>query len=200
MLLAYHNDPAVKDKYIARVKEHQKADEFIKGIYWENGKGCAVGCTIHGSNHQAYEDELGIPKVLAHLEDYIFENLPNNLAKKWPLKFLESIKTGSDLSNVWPKFAIWLLNDEKYGVLQYIKDAEVALTVKKIIKAYNNYNQNDKDKWHKLYLDAQRHAAATVTTAYAAAIAAYAAIDISIKEKHVIAQSEKLLELLRMAD
>ena len=40
-LLAFHNDQKIKDKYIARVKAHQEADEIIKGKYWKNGKGCA---------------------------------------------------------------------------------------------------------------------------------------------------------------
>jgi len=30
-----------KDKYIARVKAHQKADRIIKGTYWQDSKGCA---------------------------------------------------------------------------------------------------------------------------------------------------------------
>lgn len=30
-LLAYHNDPAVKEKYLSRVRKHREADELIKG-------------------------------------------------------------------------------------------------------------------------------------------------------------------------
>jgi hypothetical protein len=45
-LIAFHNDQKIKDKYLARVEAHRKADEIIKGKYWENGKGCAVGCTL----------------------------------------------------------------------------------------------------------------------------------------------------------
>ena len=36
---AFHNDESVKAKYIARVKDHQFADEIIQGKYWENGRG-----------------------------------------------------------------------------------------------------------------------------------------------------------------
>ena len=39
-LLAFHNDPEIKAKYVARVKAHAEADEIIKGKYWEDGKGC----------------------------------------------------------------------------------------------------------------------------------------------------------------
>jgi len=101
-MLAFHNESKVKDKYVDRVNTHFLADEIIKGIYWENGKGCAVGCTIHGKYHKNYETELGIPRILAYLEDKIFESLPNDNAKAWPKQFLEAINVGSDLSTVWP--------------------------------------------------------------------------------------------------
>lgn len=87
---AFHNDPKIKAKYLKRVRAHAKADEIVKGRYWEDGKGCAVGCTIHSSNHSAYETELGIPRILARLEDTLFENLPNVLAKTWPYKDISS--------------------------------------------------------------------------------------------------------------
>jgi len=47
---AYHNKKETKKFYLDRVKAHFKADEIVKGKYWQNGKGCAVGCTIH-ANH-----------------------------------------------------------------------------------------------------------------------------------------------------
>ncbi len=88
---AFNNDQKIKEFYLSRIREHYKADEIIKGAYWENGKGCAVGCTIHSSNHEDYEKIFGIPISLARLEDSIFERLENSLAKEWPLKFLESM-------------------------------------------------------------------------------------------------------------
>lgn len=41
-LIAFHGDPKIKAKYPARLEAHAHADEIVKGIYWENGKGCAV--------------------------------------------------------------------------------------------------------------------------------------------------------------
>src|SRR5579863_6488477 len=97
-MLAYHNDQAIKDAILARLAAHAMADEFVKGQYWENGKGCAVGCTIHSSNYSEYEHRFGIPQMLAHLEDCIFEGLPNGNAKAWPLRFMSAIEPGRDLS------------------------------------------------------------------------------------------------------
>ena len=116
---AFHGDPEVKKKYLARVKAHRKADQIIKGQYWEEGKGCAVGCTIHGSDHQAYETELGIPVQLAHLQDCLFEDLPNEEAKDFPVDFLDSIPVGADLELVLHQFLYWLLVDPEDGVIQY---------------------------------------------------------------------------------
>jgi hypothetical protein len=71
-MLSFHSDPSIKSNYLARVAGHADADEIVKGRYWENGKGCAVGCTIHGETHESFERELGIPQMLAWLEDVIF--------------------------------------------------------------------------------------------------------------------------------
>lgn len=120
-LLAYHSDAKIKEKYLRRVRTHKKADEIIKSQYWEEGKGCAVGCTLHSSNHTAYESELGIPAQLAYLEDGIFENLPNGQAKEFPERFLAAIKPGADLSHVVNHFLIWLLVDEVSGVIRFAK-------------------------------------------------------------------------------
>jgi hypothetical protein len=38
-MLAYHNDNAIRQKYLARVEQHRLADEIVKGQYWEDA-GC----------------------------------------------------------------------------------------------------------------------------------------------------------------
>ena len=112
-MLSYHSDEAIKARYLLRVAAHAEADEIVKGRYWEGGKGCAVGCTIHGEAHEDFERELGIPQMLAWLEDVIFEGLPNRLAKTWPERFLSSISPGRDLSRVGWQFLHWLLTESE---------------------------------------------------------------------------------------
>jgi hypothetical protein len=114
-MLSYHSDPAIKARYLARVAGHADADEIIKGRYWEAGKGCAVGCTIHGASHDDFERELGIPQMLAWLEDVIFEGLPNRAAKTWPERFLSSIEPGKDLSRVGWRLLHWLLTESGFA-------------------------------------------------------------------------------------
>jgi hypothetical protein len=177
MLISYHNDPAIKEKYLSRVRAHAAADEIAHGYYWENGKGCAVGCTIHGSNHAEYETELGIPIILAKLEDGIFESLENGRSKALPEQFLSAVAVGSDLSLVWPKFAIWLLTDPEFGVLQYASTKKSKEAINGVADAYGLVVSGSKEKvdWSAL------RAAAYASTADAstAAGAAYAAADAS---------------------
>lgn len=110
---AFLDSKEVQEKYLNRIRKHAKADEFAKGIYWENGKGCAVGCTVHSSDHSDYETELGIPKWVAKLEDRIFEGLPNARAKLWPVEFLESVNIGSDLNKIKIPMLIFIVESAR---------------------------------------------------------------------------------------
>jgi len=124
VLTAYHNDKKIKTKYLDRVKKHRLADEIVHGRYWESGKGCAVGCTVHGSDHNAYETELGIPAWVAHLEDYLFEEMENGDAQNWPERLLKAIPVGaSNWDEIEHKYHHWLLVDPEAGVLRYTANA-----------------------------------------------------------------------------
>lgn len=131
-LRAFHGHPAIKAKYLARVRAHRAADELIRGTGWDGHRGCAVGCTLDRYDHAAYETELGIPAVIAHLEDAIFEGLPLDQAMEWPERFLAAIKPGTDLSFVSAHFFVWLLETElaKWSTQQ--SRAVVALYLRRI--------------------------------------------------------------------
>ena len=111
-MLAYHSDTSIKRDILKQLRNHAKADELIQGQGWSNGKGCAVGCTMHEyPAHTKYETAFGIPQMLARLEDEIFEGLPNAEAQKWPIQFMSAITPGADLSRVGWQFLHWLLTD-----------------------------------------------------------------------------------------
>ena len=90
-LLAYFGKDSIKQKYVNRMKNHIKADELVRGIGFEDCKGCAVGCTLDNYNHKSYETELGLPEWLARLEDTIFEGMSEEKSKQFPLLLLQSI-------------------------------------------------------------------------------------------------------------
>ena len=70
-----------------------------------------TGLDLAHSDHAALAAQVGVPEVLEHLQDRIFEGLPIELAREWPLRFARAIPDGADLSGVWPKFAVAILRN-----------------------------------------------------------------------------------------
>jgi hypothetical protein len=174
-MLAFHNDPAIKEKYLNRVRLHEAQDEIIHGKYWERGKGCAVGCTVHSSSHKAFETELGIPIMLARLEDRLFEGMANGNSKQFPARFLNAITPGSDLSRVGWQFLYWLLTED----LASRDDPRVSKEIKACADVLipltkgEPCDRNAADLARRAALEARSKA----WTADAAAYAAYAAVN-----------------------
>ena len=163
---AFHNDVSVKSRYVGRVLAHREADEIAHGYYWDKGKGCAVGCTIHSGKHADYESEIGVPIMLARLEDRLFEGMSNGRSKEFPLQFLQAPKVGADLSLVGWKFLHWLLTEELVGR----NDPKIAAVIKRcadVLVPLTKGLPADKDE--------ARAAAAAADAADAYAYAAYAA-------------------------
>lgn len=106
---AFHNDVAVKRKYLKRIRSHMKLDTLIRGKGWDGSKGCAVGCTLENYDHSRYPVELGIPEWLAHIEDTLFEGMSEEKSRAFPETFLKAIRIGSNLEKVKTKFIIKVL-------------------------------------------------------------------------------------------
>ena len=185
---AFHGNPSIKAFYLDRVRAHARNDEIIHGKYWENGRGCALGCTIHSARHEEYETELGIPVMLARLEDRLFEGQSNGRSKGFPERFLLAAKVGADLSCVGGKFLHWLLTEELAGrdhpsVATYIKrwaDVLVPLT---------KGEPCDKEE-----AQSAAYAAYAANVVYAAAYGADA--DPSARSKRYERMADKLLALM----
>ena len=191
-LIAYHGKQEIKDIYLARVRAHRAADEIIHGTYWEDGRGCAVGCTVHSSIHAAYETELGIPRILARLEDGIFEALDNGHAQAWPERFLAAITPGADLSMVWPRFTLWLLADPEDGVIRAKTEPQkkAIIQVSLLFERWVSGAKPSEDEFR----GAARSASASAYAAAAAHAAAYAA-----RKASRLKQADKLIELMEAA-
>jgi hypothetical protein len=168
---AFHNSVEIKQKYLTRVQQHALADEIIKGTYWQDGKGCAVGCTVHSGDHGAYETELGIPRWLAHLEDRIFEGLPSARAKVWPEEFLSAITPGQDLEKVKIPFLIFIVESAREN-FDHEKFPKTLTAIDGVLLEL----RRDKIDLEKLR-EARRAAYAAAAADAAYAYAAYAAAD-----------------------
>ena len=127
-LRAFHRDPAIKARYLARVHVHQQQQDFTCYASGESAgaagwRGRPVECTVH--DHQdPYTQaaaQLGVLAIVAQLEDALFEWLPEDRAQEWPVQFLQVIPVGAVLDHVWPVFARWLLGDETWGVVRFAR-------------------------------------------------------------------------------
>lgn len=120
-VLAFRAHPRVtKSMLVAEMVKHREADRLARGTYWRDGRGCAVGCSIHSINrmtgarhwaghHAALAAATGIPGHLIYLADELFERMSPDRALLWPEQFYAAIPDGADLSDVWPVFAAWML-------------------------------------------------------------------------------------------
>ncbi len=145
---AFHGNQSVKDKYLARVRAHREADNLTQGVGWENGKGCAIGCTLENYSHDAYPMELGLPVWLAHLEDHIFEALPKEEAMLWPEQFLSAIPIGYDAWNAMrDEFQLFWL---KHNIESVAGDYAVVAPIKAVITLLQqavNGNEPESAAW-----------------------------------------------------
>ena len=66
-MFAFTDTPVTKQQLLDQLRAHAAADQIVKGTYWENGKGCAVGCSVHCGDHAQYETRFGIPRMLARI-------------------------------------------------------------------------------------------------------------------------------------
>ena len=139
-----------KAEFVRIMREHAEADRLVAGIYGDGkGKkfrGCAIGCGVQTINrltgschafgdHAAVADALGIPLALAHLEDRIFEGLPEAERKAWPIAFAKAIPEGRDLAPAVPRILIRTLREvalpavtvDEWGVRAAVEGVCVAL-------------------------------------------------------------------------
>ena len=159
MLRAYHGDPAIKLKYVGRMRAHQEADELIHGTYWKSGKGCAIGCTVHSHNHTAYETELGMPEWFARLEDAIFESMSRAASCRFPMRLLSAIPVGfAEWDRLYHEFCAYILRD----VCKFDRTAfpDVAAAVDDIVRLHEQLTESDDQAW-----SAARSAAESADTA-----------------------------------
>ena len=185
--LAFNNDPALAEMVRAQVAAHTKADEIIQGAYWENGKGCFIGCIAHSDSALTVRDLTGFPIALTRVAEGIFEGLPNDIAKGFPERIVSAPRIGANLDLVLWKFLHWCVSDtlEKYGTKEVKEGCNKAISM--LSDRANGVVVPD------AAADAARADDAAAYAAYSAAYAAYAARAARIE------QADKLIELLKAA-
>jgi hypothetical protein len=187
-MIAFHGKQEVKDFYLARAKAHFAADEIVHGQYWEDGKGCAVGCLIHSNSHSQLAKEINIPIEMAFLIDRLFERMSNVTAKSFPVRFIESIPVGAELDGVIDRYFLALLSDKDHGVILSANDhtrKPIQDVIDLFARQVSGQGIPTVDEW-----------TAAGSAAYSAAYSAAGSATVS---NHFVWQSETLLNLLSAA-
>lgn len=78
---------------IKRAVKHRKADEIVQGKYWQDGKGCCVGCLaeVDDGAHKHLAQMTDLPEWIFHAADAIHEELPSGEYQKWPERLARAL-------------------------------------------------------------------------------------------------------------
>jgi len=142
-MLTFFNDPQLKAALLARLEGHRLADEIVQHDYWQNSKGCLIGCAIHGNNALKFEHEFGLSVYVARLGEYFFETFPLDKAKTLPVEIIEAIPVGVDSSLVWPHFWHWQVTDPKHGLLCLPLQSNIVDLLKRVDALYATWPHVD---------------------------------------------------------
>src|SRR5688572_25183366 len=112
-MTAFFNEPTLKSAVIERLEQHRRLDQFVQGIYFEDGRGCHLGCLTHSkdSSHEMTERLFGIPIRVAYLLEAVFERLPKDDCECWAVESIRAIPCGANLDVLHHRLAAWLLGD-----------------------------------------------------------------------------------------
>ena len=149
-LKAFHGDPAVKARYLNRLRAYTEAGRLDRKDAWdqENGRGGPIGCTIEAGEYEydRYADEVGLPTSLAHLKSHIFRYMRHSTAMRWPVQALEAIPVGADAQAAVDNFLCWLLVAPDSPIARWNQTAEV-VQVGKLYKRKLAGSEPDVEEW-----------------------------------------------------
>ena len=118
--LSFQNDPARKAQCLDRLRQAVRDGTLGRG---ESNQPSVVAAG--GPGRSRYVESLGVPAVLAQLQDIIHGQVARQdvreaatLAVAW----VEVMPVGVDMTGVLETYYRWLLHDEQWGVARYLHD------------------------------------------------------------------------------
>ena len=181
----------IKTQMVDEAILHREQDLLIKGHFWDGHKGCSVGCFVKTENspHAKLAEITGMPEYMHHLQDTIFEGLPEETRYHWSERFFKAAPVGLSHDDYDLKirnpFLVFILK----GVLDTFDHKKHPYVKKAIDTVIDLYESGETDLGK--FRDAAAYAAdaaadaaayatraaadATRAAAYAAYAAAYAA-------------------------
>ena len=114
IMIAFRNSNEFKATILSRVDADAVAG-MLRDPHWKS-KGFAAW-SIGVDDLESFCQEVRIPVNVMAAADAIFRGLPNELAKEWPSKFLQSITPGVSLKRTWSDFAARVCGDCLNGLV-----------------------------------------------------------------------------------
>lgn len=161
-VLAWHGDPKLKERTIARMETHAEADRFMQGAYvsvdatGKDWKGCLHGClavedvmrerswTLRDLDsqygrvdwHLQTERLLGIPARVGSILDHLYEESEGAYADL-AIDILEAIPVGADLSGIIDPWDVWVEDSPgpefvETWMLYQLRNAPIPTQVKEV--------------------------------------------------------------------
>ena len=83
--------------HIERMEIHIEADELVRGLGFEDGKGCFIGCTFDRYDHEHAALSTGVPEWLWYLADGLHESMSRSVDRgDMALKLLHGFEKCED--------------------------------------------------------------------------------------------------------
>jgi len=180
-----------KAKYLKLAKTHRTADRFSQGDWIKEEKdekgmhrGCFYGCLMQTRDGvlSSASSVMGLPEWIVRVSEKIFEGLPKDLAKEFPVKLLEAIPTTTDTEQILKDWNYAVLMDKGHGQYKYCGDnKECKKAVKQCADLFKMEVITEKaadsacSAAYSAADSAARSAVYSVDSAYSAARSAYSA-------------------------
>jgi hypothetical protein len=136
----------IKESFLEMAKRHKAGDMLVQGDY----QTCSVGCF-----NRDYGNDLNDFKALAgstgyrewthHIQEAIFEGLPEDDAKNWHVRFAEKMETVKDFDALYHSFMV--------GVLKIALPHDKNGVVQPVIDLHENYKDVTSEDWEKAKLE-----------------------------------------------
>jgi hypothetical protein len=178
--IAYHNNPELKAKAVASMREHRRLDTLQAGEAGQNGKGCAVWCILGEYDHKKGTAKIGFATQFLGLIDACFEGLAANGDGQehgdFAINILEAVPVGASTDLIWQRWMYWLLSAEDSLLYKSDRDPRVKAAIAGVAALYKEWLDTGVKPGPERWEEARAAAAEAGAGAAARALAAEGAL------------------------